>query len=94
MPALNDRFRYAHLNANGTTTLVTGPGKLHSIIVSTAGATATATVFDNITNSGTVIAVSSQAVGTYIYDVAFVTGLTVTLAGTTPGDLTVTYTVV
>jgi len=90
--SIQDRYNYAHISTNSTTTLVTGPGILHSVVVNnTTGASDTITIYDNTAASGSVIAILSESVGTYIYDAAFGTGLTVVLSGTTPPDSTITY---
>lgn len=84
-------FSYGHISANGTNVIKSGPGVLHAIVYNTAGATATATVYDNTAGSGTVIAVLGTTAGTFAYDVGFKTGLTIVTAGTTAGDMTVIY---
>lgn len=83
---------YNHQAANGTTTIKSGAGFLHTITVGTVGATDTITVYDNTAGSGTVIAVINDATsGTYTLDVGFITGLTIVIAGTTAPDVTVAY---
>lgn len=83
------------LEANATTTLVSGRGILHSITINTKGATAnTITVYDNTAGSGTVLATidSTVAPGTFTYECAFATGLTVVIATGTAAKITVVYT--
>ena len=76
-------YAYEHLTSSGAAK--SGPGVLHSIILSAAGANATATVHDETTGSGDVMAVvtaaqnSSQSV---VLDVAFGVGCYVVIAGT------------
>ena len=86
---------YRNLNANGTTTVKSGRGVLHSITVNKKGASANiATVYDNTAGSGTVIAVIDTVnmnAQTLLYDLAFNTGLTVVLATGTAADITITY---
>lgn len=80
--------------ANGTTTLKSGAGQLCSITVNTKGATGnTITIYDNTAGSGTVLAVIDTTVqpGTFFYDVAFATGLTVVVANGTAADFTVSF---
>jgi hypothetical protein len=90
--AFQDRYFSTHLSANTAGTAVTaGPGVLHSVVVNTAGATDTTTLYDGTSTAGTVLAVLSEVAGSYIYDIAFETGLFVAIAGTTAPDLTITY---
>lgn len=91
-PSSQSVCRYIHLNTNGTTLIKTGAGVLHTLTVNTVGATDTVTIYDGTSASGTVIAKTDSALETtFIFDVAFYTGLTVVLAGTTPADITVSY---
>jgi hypothetical protein len=85
---------YAHLNANGATTLKSAAGWLHTVTINSKGATGnTATLYDNTTASGTVIAVidTTAQIQTLLLDAAFATGLTVVLASGTSADITVSY---
>lgn len=82
---------YEHVNANATTVVKFGPGVLHRITVNNAGSAWTVTVYDSTSGSGNVIAGIAATVQTFHYDTAFANGLTIVTAGTTPGDLTVTY---
>lgn len=86
---------YAHISTATTTTVKSGAGSLHSITINTLGTVAsTITVYDNTAGSGTVIAVLnslSTGQGTYIYNAAFATGLTLVTTGTVAPDVTVTY---
>lgn len=87
-------YSYSNITTNATTTVKSGAGTLHSIVVNTSGATDTITVYDSTTGSGTKIGTINSAAtpgATLIYDVAFATGLTLVTAGTTPPDITVTY---
>ena len=87
----DDGYQYKNITSAATTTVKSGPGHLHSIVINKPGTTDTLTVYDNTAGSGTKIA--SITVGTqvaYIYDVAFTTGLTI-VSGGTAGDYTVTY---
>ena len=76
-----------------TTTLVkTGSGTLGRVIVNTAGAGSSISIYDSLTGSGTLIAVMSTAAQTSLaYEVSFTIGLCVVTAGGTPADVTVTY---
>ena len=87
-------LNYSHLNANGTTTIKSGAGWLHTITINIKGESGnTVTVYDNTTSSGTVIAVidPTQNLVTLSFDVAFQTGLTLVLASGTAPDITVSY---
>lgn len=88
-------FGYSHLNANGTTTIKSSSGVLHTVSINTKGATAnTVTLYDNTAGSGTVIAVVDTTLGiqTLFFDVVFQTGLTAVVATGTAADLTIAYT--
>jgi hypothetical protein len=85
---------YTHLNANGTTTIKSGAGGLHTVTVNVKGGTgSTVTVYDNTTASGTIIAVidPTQNLVTMVYDITFLTGLTVVLGGGTAPDITISW---
>jgi hypothetical protein len=87
-------LNYSNLAANGTTTVKSGAGLLHSVCINTKGATGnTATLYDNTSGSGTKIGTidTTAQVQTLLYDVAFTTGLTIVLATGTSADLTVSY---
>jgi hypothetical protein len=87
-------IKYANLNTNGTTTVKSGEGVLHSITINTKGATSnTATVYDNTAASGTKIATidTTAQIQTLLFDVNFTTGLTIVLASGTSADITVSY---
>lgn len=86
-------YGYSHISTLATTTIKSGAGTLHSISVNTVGAAAnTATIYDSLTGTGTVIAViTTLSAQTLLYDLAFATGLTIVTATGTAADLTVTY---
>jgi hypothetical protein len=87
-------LNYSNLSANGTTTIKSGSGWLHSITINSKGATGnTATLYDNTAASGTKIATidTTSQIQTLLFDVAFSTGLTIVLATGTSADLTVSY---
>jgi len=88
-------YSYSHISAATTTTSKSGAGTLHSITINTRSVGGTATIYDNTAGSGTVIAVldTTLSTTTFIYDVAFSTGLTIVTAdgGATHADLTVAY---
>jgi hypothetical protein len=87
-------LNYSHLNGNGTATLRSGAGWLHTITINIKGAAGnTVTVYDNTNASGTIIAVidPTQNLVTLEFDAAFQTGLTIVLASGTAADITVSY---
>lgn len=91
-PSSQSVCRYVHLNTNGTTLVKTGTGVLHTLTINTIGDTDTVTIYDGTSASGTIIAKTDSALETtFIFDVAFYTGLTVVLSGTTPADITISY---
>ena len=93
----SDQATYTKITSNTTTTIKNGAGILRSLFVSSAGSSWTFQMFDNTVGSGTAIfgasAVTVPASGTTIdfKDVMFNTGLTVVTAGTTPGEITITW---
>ena len=75
-------YAYSHLTASAL--VKTGPGVLHSLTLSAAAATVTATVYDEVAGAGDVIAVLTSIVNDSkcaIFDVAFGVGCYVVLAG-------------
>ena len=86
-------YTYGYINGDGTVTLKTGPGLLHTICVNTATATETITAYDSLAGSGTAIGaitVFASKPGCYRYDINFTIGLTV-VTGAAVGDVTVSY---
>ena len=83
-------FNNNNISTATTTTVKSGAGHLHSIVVNTT-AIGAITVYDNTAGSGTKIATLKASVveGTYLYDVQFATGLTVVTAAAS--DVTVTF---
>lgn len=83
-------FGFTNIATATTTTVKSGSGHLHTLVINTTAAGAI-TVYDNTAGSGTKIATfpASVAVGTYIFDCAFSTGLTIVTAAAS--DITVTY---
>lgn len=88
------QYTYNNISTNTTTTVKSGPGFLHALAVNNPGASETVTLYDNTTNSGTLIAtitIPAGYLGTILYDVKLTTGLTIVTAGTTACNLTVSY---
>ena len=78
-----------HIDTSGENVLQTGATTLDRIVINTASIGSTATVYDNSSNSGTVIAViDTTRVGVLEYDVSL-SALTVETSGVGPDDLTV-----
>lgn len=88
--ATESNFTYKNIAAGATTVVKSGAGELRSITVNTTAAGAI-TIYDNTAASGTKIGTlkSSVVEGTYQYDVAFSTGLTIVTAAAS--DITVSY---
>src|SRR3990167_3012023 len=90
-----DGSSFAHITTNTTTLVKTGAGTFHSLLINTSALMGnTATIYDNTSGSGTVIAIvnTARSAPLLIYNVAFSVGLTVVTAGDLPAaDLTVTY---
>jgi hypothetical protein len=87
-------YIYAHITTNTTTTLKTGAGLLHTVLINTTGTAETVTIFDATSCAGTVkigAILVTAANNTFLYDVQFQNGLCITTAGTTPGDYTITW---
>lgn len=83
-PSLQDAYNNNYIITATTTVVKTGKGILHTITV--AGGTAgTIVVYDNTAASGTILAnfSSTNALQTYIFDVAFATGLTIVTSAAT-----------
>lgn len=80
---------YARIASATTTTVKSGAGILHRIVVNTLAA-GSITVYDNTTGSGTIIAVINSGVERDVeYDLAFATGLTIVTSAA--ADLTVVF---
>lgn len=87
-------YNYTHLNANGTTSIKSGPGTLAALSINTKGGSSnTITIYDNTTGSGTIIAVidSTSSLYTFPFYVNFSTGLTIVIATGTAPDITVSW---
>lgn len=84
------RFSYATISTAATTTVKSGAGFLHRIII-TGGTAGTITVYDNTAGSGTQIADfdTTNTMNSYEFNVAFSTGLTIITGAAT--KVTVAY---
>lgn len=87
---VEQRFSYATITTGTTTTIKSGAGFLHTMIVN-GGTTGTITIYDNTAASGTKIADfdTTNALATYTFDVSFATGLTIVTSAAT--KLTISY---
>jgi hypothetical protein len=86
--------RYADITTNTNTQVKTGPGFLHTIMISNPGSAEILTIFDGASCAGTKIGTTSALAAvqeSLLYDVQFFTGLCITSAGTTAGDFTVSF---
>lgn len=80
-----------HLAANATTTVKNAAGTLRGVVINTYGnASNTVTIKDNATVLA-VITGGAFAPDQFDYNIAFATSLVITIAGGTPGDITVLY---
>lgn len=78
-------YNYTRVTTAATTLVKTGPGILHAVIVNTPTATATIELDDALTNTTPIIGkmlmpTTASNPFTVVYDVAFSTGLSVTVA--------------
>lgn len=75
--------KFSYISTATTTAVKSGSGVLEKIVVSTAGSSSTATIYDNTAGSGTVVGViNTDALGSYDYGGRFATGLTIVTVGT------------
>lgn len=91
-------WSFSNLTGSATTTVKSGAGVLHSIVINRSALSGTITIYDNTAGSGTKIGTITYGVLTLltdppinaVYDVSFATGLTLVLSGTNL-DITVSY---
>jgi hypothetical protein len=95
--AQSSTFMATNIVGAGTTTVKSGLGTLHSIVMNLPIASGTVTIYDNTSGSGTKIGtvtlpavLLSQGPYTAMYDVTFSTGLTIVTTGALQ-DLTVSW---
>jgi hypothetical protein len=82
-------YQYAHITTNTTTNIrPAGPGFLRTIVINNPGTTWTVTVNDG---ANVVAVITPTAATTLIFDAYLLSGLSIVTAGTTPGDITVTW---
>jgi hypothetical protein len=81
---------YSHISTATTTTVKSSSATMARIVVNKAVASSTATIYDSTTGSGTVVGIlDTSVIGSYAFDIALSTGLTIVTSGAT--DLTVVY---
>lgn len=87
---MNEIFEYRNITTATTTVVKSGAGVLKAITVNSTAA-GTITVYDNTSAAGTKIATLKTSVveGTYEFNVAFGTGLTIVTGAAS--DITVSY---
>lgn len=92
-PAVDAEQTYAHIIAQGTTILKIGTGFLKKVIINQVGlATNNATIWDSPSAAGNQVAIMNLTTArTVDFDCVLRNGLTVQVAGTFIGDLTVVY---
>jgi hypothetical protein len=86
----SDSYNYTNIATATTTVVKPGTGILKAITVNTTAAGAI-TIYDNTSAAGTKIATLKASIveGTYEFNVAFATGLTIVTAGAS--DVTVSW---
>lgn len=87
---VENRYNYYNITSANTYAIKATSGFLHSITVNTTAA-GSIIAYDNTSGAAPIIATLKASVveGTYIYDVAFTTGLTIVTAAAS--DITVSY---
>ena len=85
-----ESYNYKNITTATTTTVKSVMGVLHTVVVNKAVA-GTIIIYDGTAAAGTIIATLKASIGegTYIFDVAFSTNLTIVTGNT--NDLTVSY---
>ncbi len=87
-------FPFNNITTATTTVVKSGAGVLHGVTVNTKGTVAsTVTIYDNTAGSGSKIGIidTLNLSGSFFFDAAFATGLTVVTTGTVAPDITVMY---
>lgn len=85
---------FSNITTATTTTVKSGAGTLRSVTINSLGTVASVvTIYDNTAGSGTKIGTidSLTLKGTFTFDAAFSTGLTIVSTGTLAPDITVSY---
>jgi hypothetical protein len=89
---MDDVYKFLNINGAGTYTVCAKAGVLQNIVIAKPSAQVV-TVYDGPAATGTVIQTipASAPAGTYFYQVAVSTNLTVVAAASYAGDMTITY---
>ena len=88
----NFAFSYKNITTNDNTTVKSGAGILHTLVIGTIGTTSSVIVYDSTTAAGTIIGTFSTVLqNTLVLDVNFTTGLTVAPSGGAAANLTFSY---
>lgn len=85
---------FSNITTATTTTVKSGSGTLRSVTINSLGTVAsTVTIYDNTAGSGTKVGTidSLTLKGTFTFDTAFSTGLTIVSTGTLAPDITVSW---
>lgn len=83
---------YKNITTATTTAVKATAGVLERVIINTAGAGSTITLYDNTAGSGTKIATITSAAQTVLsFNCQFTTGLTAVTASGTAADITIVY---
>jgi|ERR1035437_228120 hypothetical protein len=99
MLAVTGRWKFKNISGNATTTVKSGAGTLHTIMINNATTSGIANIYDNTVGSGTLIATITLPSGGINpvpscmspLDLEFVTGLTVVTTGSTFNNFTFLY---
>lgn len=89
--AMGEVYGYKHLSTSGL--VKSGPGVVHAVLLTAGSDAATATVYDETSGSGDILAVvkaGAEGSAAAVLDVAFGVGCYVALSGTGP-TVTVSY---
>lgn len=85
-------YSFAHITTSTTTVVKASPGVIRAVVVNSLGTVAsTCTVRDDATVIAVIDTLTSGNTGTYTFDVACATNITVVTTGTAPPDITVIY---
>jgi hypothetical protein len=87
-------YSYKNITTDTTTVVKSAAGLLHTVTINTPVSGGTVTIYDNTAGSGTKIGTFTVPTAatpiTLIYDVAFLTGLTI-VSGVQVMDITISY---
>jgi hypothetical protein len=85
------QYAYSYANMSATTTVKSGAGILHALVIGTVGSITAITIADATSGTSPAIATTGTPTqGTLYFDCSFNTGLTITITGT-GGNVTAIY---